>query len=255
MPFADAPPPRSPTIGTLVPNPRPRPLTGRRPGHTGAVPARPRRTVVLVVLATFALALGAPACGEDSTTAATGSTMTGTELTGLVRPQPLEVGAVSLPEVTAGRREEPFAFRAAPGELLVGYFGFTSCPDVCPTTLANLRVARDGLGPDGDRVDLAMVTVDPDRDTPEVLSGYLASFADRYHALRTTDPAALRAAEDAFGASSSVTTTPEGDIEVAHTGTTYVIDDRGRVVVEWPFGVTADAMASDLEILLERSPA
>lgn len=219
------------------------------------MPARPRRTATLVAVpVALALALGASACGEDPATTATGSTAAGTELSGLVRPQPLEVGAVSLPEVTDGRPEEPFAFRAAPGELLVGYFGFTSCPDVCPTTLANLRVAREELGSDGDRVGLAMVTVDPHRDTPEVLSGYLASFADRYHALRTTDPDALRSAEEAFGASSSVTTTPEGAIEVAHTGTTYVIDDQGRVVVEWPFGMTADAMGSDLRVLLERSP-
>jgi protein SCO1 len=193
--------------------------------------------------------------GDDAGTATSSETTTGSggALTGLTRAEPLEVGTVTLPEVTLGTPEAPFAFRAAPGELLVAYFGYTSCPDVCPTTLANLRVAREEAGPAADRLDLAMVTVDPERDTPEVLSGYLSSFAERYHALRTTDPAALRAAEDAFGASSSVTTTPEGRVEVAHSGTAYVVDDQGRVLVEWPFGVTADAMASDLRILLEGS--
>jgi protein SCO1/2 len=168
----------------------------------------------------------------------------------LTRADPIQVGDVTLPEVTVGSAGGPFAFEARPGELLIAYFGYTSCPDVCPTTLANLRVAREDIGPAADGIDLAMVTVDPERDTPEVLSGYLSSFAERYHALRTTDPAELQAAEDAFGASSSVTKTDDGKVEVAHSGTTYVVDDKGRVLVEWPFGVTADEMASDLRLLL-----
>ncbi len=105
---------------------------------------------------------------------------------------------------------------------------------------------------DADQVDLAMVTVDPERDTAEVLSGYLGSFADRYHAIRTTDPAALQAAEDAFGSSSSVTIADDGKVEVAHSATTYVVDENGTVLVEWPFGLGSAEMAADLQALLNR---
>ncbi len=210
---------------------------------------RPSRVAVVLAAGLFVVVLAA--CGGDSATSGgDGPTTTVAEFAGLTRAEPIQVGAVTLPEVTTGTAGGPFAFKAAPGELLIVYFGYTSCPDVCPTTLANLRVAREELGPAAEGIDLAMVTVDPDRDTPEVLSGYLSSFADRYHALRTTDRAELQAAEDAFGASSSVTTTDDGEIEVAHSGTTYVVDDQGRVLVEWPFGVSADEMTSDLRLLL-----
>jgi protein SCO1/2 len=217
-----------------------------------------RLTRSLVGLGLVGLLVAASACGADD------ASVTGTEetvesadgaLNGLVRPEPLQVGAITLPDVTVGTPEAPFAFKAAPGELLIAYFGYTSCPDVCPTTLADLKVAREELGADADKVDLAMVTVDPERDTAAVLSGYLGSFADRYHAIRTTDPAALQAAEDAFGSSSSVTIADDGKVEVAHSATTYVVDENGVVLVEWPFGLGSAEMAADLRALLDAQEA
>lgn len=193
--------------------------------------------------------VGLSGCGADDAPA---PGATGSELVGLTRDVPLQVGAVALPDQTVGGPGGELAFRAAPGELLVVYFGFTSCPDVCPTTLADLRAAREMLGEDGRRIDLAMVTVDPDRDTPEVLTAYLASFADRYHALRPTDRTDLEAAERAFGASSRVEKLPDGTVEVAHSATTYVIGAEGTVLVEWPFGTSAQDMAHDLRLLLAR---
>jgi len=190
-------------------------------------------------------------CGSGS-----GSSSASTStLFGIQRQRPLEVGAVSLPDVTKGEPGTEFAFRAQPGQLLVAYFGYTSCPDVCPTTLAFLRSARESLGDDAGRVDLAMVTVDPERDTAERLSGYLSSFADRYHAVRTADPARLAAAEKAFGAESQVTKNADGTVEVSHSATSYVVDDQGRVLDEWTFGTSSEDMAGDLAKLLARSPA
>ena len=205
-----------------------------------------------VALLACSLALGAAACG-GSTTATSTPTTAGAGFTGVVRTQPIQVGDVTLPEETPGvAAGTTFPFRAKPGELLIAYFGYTSCPDVCPTTLANLNAARKKVGPDAGRVDLAMVTVDPERDTASVLDGYLRHFADRYHVLRTTDPAQLQAAEEVFGASSSVTKTGDGKVEVTHTGTAYVVDEHGTVLVEWPFGITTDDMANDLRVALAK---
>jgi protein SCO1/2 len=180
------------------------------------------------------------ACGDDAPVAR--------EFVGYRNVPGQPVGAIALPDVSNDGRD--LALRAAPGELLITYFGYTSCPDVCPTTLADLRRALRDLGDDAARVDLAMVTVDPERDTAEVLTGYVQSFVPGAHALRTDDPASLRAAADAFGASYSVTTADDGRVEVAHSAAMYVVDPNGTVTLTWPFGVAADDLRLDLEALL-----
>lgn len=171
-------------------------------------------------------------------------------LRGLVRDTPLTVGDVTVVEVDRHGNQQPLVMRARPGELLVVYFGFTACPDLCPTTLADLRSARRRL-PDEQarRVELAMVTVDPHRDQPEVLVGYLSGFAERFRAVRIADPTELQRVEAAFLASSSITVNERGAIEVAHTTATYVVDEHGVVVVEWPFSAGAQTMAHDLGLL------
>ena len=167
---------------------------------------------------------------------------------GIVRDPAPEVGDVSLPDLDTGGSDFPFI--AADGEILVVYFGYTSCPDVCPTTLADLRRAMADLD-DAERVDVAMATVDPERDTPEVISGYLHSFFPEGHPLRTEDDAELRAAADAFGADYEVTTSEDGDVEVAHTGFLYAVDDAGELALTWPFGTTWEDMQGDLLWLLD----
>lgn len=164
-----------------------------------------------------------------------------------------QVGAASLPDASAEGAD--FAFAAEPGHLLVTYFGYTSCPDVCPTTLSGLRQALRDLGDDAARVDLAMVTIDPARDTGDILVGYVQSFVEGAHALRTTDDGALRAVTELFGASYSVTTAADGAVEVAHSGAMYVVDPSGAVTLTWPFGVTADDIRGDLAQLLEEIPS
>ena len=192
------------------------------------------------VAASVAVALlGLSACGGDGGT-----------LIGLVRDKPLEVGTVSMTEERVDANPQPFTFVAAPGELLVVFFGYTYCPDICPTSLADLRAALRRIGTDANLVDVAFVTIDPERDTIDRLDAFLASYVDRYHALRTLDDAELASVKEAFLASSSVTTNDEGQIEVSHTATTFVVDDQGRVVDEMPFGIGADGMENDLRILL-----
>lgn len=144
----------------------------------------------------------------------------------------------------------PFNLKDLPQKVKLVFFGYTSCPDVCPTTLSIVKSAKNQLGDDGDRVDLAMVSVDPARDTAEIMPKYVSSFVPGGHALRSDDPAQLAAAASAFGVTYSVTTAADGTIEVTHTGAMFAVDDAGEVVLTWPFGVTTDDVLGDLRILL-----
>lgn len=201
--------------------------------------ATARAVIVAAALAVTTAALGACGSGTSHTQA----------LSGVVLDPPLRVGDQRLPE---GVEERPFAFVAPPGGLLAVYFGYTSCPDLCPTTMADLKVAIGDLGPDASRVDVAMVTVDPSRDTAEVLADYLGHFFTRgAHAVRTGDWNALRAVEAAFLASSTISHDSHGT-SVSHTASTSVVDAKGTVVVQWPFGTPPKTMAQDLRVLLAR---
>ncbi len=188
-------------------------------------------TIVLLV------ALGA--CGDSAPE----------ELSGFVRTPLPEVGGLELPDASNG--ETSFPLQAADDGILVVYFGYTSCPDVCPTTMADLRKALQELGGDADRVSVAMTTIDPDRDTPEVLTGYVQTFIPDGHALRTEDDTALRTVADVFGADYSVDTADDGDIDVMHTGSLYAVDPDGRLLVTWPFGIPSETIARDLRILFD----
>lgn len=180
-------------------------------------------------------------------------------LNGVQREAPLEVAGVSLPDVSDPSvrgegivQDGRLVMRARDGRLLVTYFGFLNCPDVCPTTLADLRSALTQLdATDRERVDVVFITVDPERDGPAELAAYLQHFTPRYHALRGFGEE-LDAALDAFLASATVTTDEDGNIQVAHTGVLYAVDAVGHVVVEWPFGTSAPAIAGDLSVLLAR---
>ena len=190
----------------------------------------------------LALGLVVTACGGSGDDG-------GTALRGSVREPAPNVAEVSLPDGSADGAD--FSFQADEGELLLVYFGYTSCPDVCPTTLADVRNAVRSLDEaDADRVTLAMATVDPERDTPEVLTGYVQTFVPGGHALVTDDYELLTKVGDAFGASFGVETGWDGEPVVEHTGFLYAVDDAGRIVVTWPFGMKSADMAHDIEQLL-----
>lgn len=167
---------------------------------------------------------------------------------GMVRTPAPDVSEVVLPDVTNGGE---LAFRAEPGGLLIAYWGYTACPDICPTTMADLRKALRGLDDLAESVDVAMVTVDPDRDTPEVLTAYVQTFVPEGVAVRTEDADALAAAAEAFGVTYEVTLQDDGWVDVGHTAFLYAIDDDGRIRLTWPFGTDADNIESDMKALLE----
>jgi protein SCO1/2 len=185
-------------------------------------------------------ALVLAACGNDKSQQ---------PLAGIVMSPPIAVGSLSLPD-TSGE----VAFRAKPGHLLLTFFGYTNCPDVCPTTMADIKQALKKLGSSADSVEVAMVSVDPRRDTAPILTSFVHGFVPTGHALRTDDPAALKKVADGFGAAYSVVNNADGSVEVSHSGNVYIVDSTGHLIVEWPFGLSPATMANDLSILLRSAP-
>ena len=237
--------PKVPTfVGTLVT------AHGARYGrvvagiHTASAGRSGARRGVLGFLATAVAVLILSACGDDGAA----------PLAGVVREPPLSVANVELLDVAAAE-PAPRAMKADADELLLVYFGYTTCPDICPTTMSDISVAVNDL-PDelADRVTMSMVTVDPERDTPDVLAGYLEHFFDSSIPLQADGPEALADAADAFGVRYEVADHEPGDLgyDVSHSAVTYVIDDTGTVVVEWPFGFEIENMTADIKALLDR---
>jgi protein SCO1/2 len=161
------------------------------------------------------------------------------------------VADVSLPDVGSGG--EPLQFVGPANGVLVAYFGYTFCPDVCPTTLSDLRTALGELGDGAQRVDVAMTTIDPGRDTDDVISDYLHSFFPDGHPLRTTDDDELRSAADAFGIVYSVIEGANGTTEVTHSAYLFAVDDTGEIRAVWPFGVEPETITRDLTSLLSET--
>ncbi len=205
-------------------------MTSRRPA------LRCRIGALLVVAATVATA-----CGSKSPR----------EFTGYRRePAPL-VGDLALPDLSNPGSD--LSFVAEQDHLLVVYFGYTNCPDFCPTTLSDLRLATRRMDEGAAaRIDVAMVTVDPQRDI-EILPDYITSFFDNGHALGTNDASLLATAAAPFGASYNVDQAGDGTVDVAHTTSLYVIDDTGHLALTWQFGVSIDDLAADLTQLLDSS--
>ncbi len=195
------------------------------------------RHLSVFVALTFAAIVGA--CGAN---------LAEEPLAGIVRSPEPSLADLSLPDRTG----KDFMMRAESGRLLVVYFGYTACPDVCPTTMADLSAALQNLGDGADRIDVAVISIDPGRDTQEIIDGYAASFVEEATGLRTEDQDLLRSVTEGFGADYLVKVAEDGTIEVGHTGFLYAVDDNGNLVVSWSFGTPALDIERDLSILLAR---
>ncbi|NBU24536.1 MAG: SCO family protein [Gammaproteobacteria bacterium] len=135
------------------------------------------------------------------------------------------------------------------GEVTLVFFGFTRCPDVCPTTLLRLRQARAALGPDAGKLRVLLVSVDPERDTPAVLGAYVKNFDPSFVGLRP-EPAQLEAVVKAFHAIAvKVPLGDGGDYTIDHSATLYVYDraNRMRLIAQPDLPVTK--LADDLRRL------
>ena len=136
------------------------------------------------------------------------------------------------------------------GKVTVVFFGYTQCPDVCPTTMVELAQVKKALGKDGERVQGVFVSVDPERDTPEILKAYMASFDPSFVALRGTLEQAQAAAKEFKVFFAKVPGKTEGSYTMDHTAGSYLFDANGKVRLFERYGGGAEALASDIKALL-----
>ncbi len=131
------------------------------------------------------------------------------------------------------------------GRPFLVFFGFTNCPDVCPTTLFEVSEILRALGPDADRTRALFITVDPERDTPAVMKEYLSSFDPHLSGL-TGDPAAIAAVAKAYRVYFKKVPLDQGGYTMDHTAIVYLMDKTGRFVSPFSLKRTTDAAAADL---------
>jgi protein SCO1/2 len=136
------------------------------------------------------------------------------------------------------------------GKVVVVFFGYTQCPDVCPTTLAELAQVRKALGADGARVQPVFVSVDPARDTPEILTAYAQSFGEDVVALRGDEAQTKATAQEFKVFFAKVPGKAPDTYTMDHTAGSYVFDPQGRVRLFIRHGQPAAAIEADLRRLL-----
>ena len=139
------------------------------------------------------------------------------------------------------------------GKVTLVFFGFTQCPDVCPTALAEIADVKQKLGADGAKVQAVFVTVDPERDTPEVIGAYVRNFGSDFVALRGSLEQTHAAAKEFKIFFAKVPGKTEGAYTMDHTAGTFVFDPQGRIRLFIRQGGGAEAMASDIKLLLAGS--
>lgn len=213
---------------------------------------------MLTLLASLLVALVVlVGCGGDeqvvTTPGSTRGATAGSGIVGSAPPTPQKVDDLRAIDYATNPAGEEYTFRAPRNGLLVVYFGYLSCPDICPLTMVDTANGVRGLAADASRVEVAFVTVDPERDKPDNLRNYLVHFFPdgRVHGLRAKDDTALLNVAYRFGASFKIDPhTPGTNYGVAHTGNTYVVDSAGQLVWVWPFGTNGAQITASLQTLL-----
>lgn len=136
------------------------------------------------------------------------------------------------------------------GQVTLVFFGFTRCPDICPTTLMRLRQVRNALGEDADKVQVLLVSVDPERDTADRLGAYVKSFDQSFIGLRP-EPAELEKVVKAFHAIAVKVPTSGDDYTIDHSATIYVYDRKNQLRLIAQPTLEIDLFAADLKRLTQ----
>ena len=139
------------------------------------------------------------------------------------------------------------------GKVVVVFFGFTQCPDVCPTSMAELAEVKQMLGADGDKLQAIFITVDPERDTPELLKAYMGNFDPSFLALRPTPEQLPQVAKDFKIYYKKVDGKTQGSYTMDHSAGSYIYDPKGLIRLYNRYGSGAEMLASDIRLLIKGS--
>lgn len=210
-----------------------------------------RCLILLTGVALWFALLFAAACGGDSGSASSHGGSAGSPQGGFaahVYDPPRAISDFALTD----QNGEPFRLSDTNGTVRLLYFGYTSCPDICPTTLLTWKQVREELGDRADDVTFIMVTVDPERDTFDVLKRYVTAFHPSFIGLTGSMEQLTRVWAD-FGVQVQKEPMPESaaGYSVGHTASVFALDREGRLRLKFPFGATPEQIAGDLRRLMK----
>ena len=138
------------------------------------------------------------------------------------------------------------------GKAVIVFFGYTQCPDVCPTTMTEMLQVKQLLGADGDKLQVLFLSLDPERDTPEVLKAYMANFDPSFLGLYAGSPDELAAlAKDFKVFYKKVEGSTPGSYTMDHTASSYLYDPQGRLRLFSRYGTPVEALTDDVRLLLK----
>ena len=139
------------------------------------------------------------------------------------------------------------------GKLVFVFFGYTHCPDICPTTLSDMAGVMKSLGPDADKLQVLFITLDPERDKPEVMAGYVPAFHPGFLGLYGDRAATEKVARDFKIFQQRVSGTDGKSYTIDHTAASYVFDTRGHLRLFVRHGQNGAPLLNDLKLLLSES--
>lgn len=168
-------------------------------------------------------------------------------VTGFSAPGVSTASAIGGPFKLVDQNDKVITDQDFKGKPWLVFFGYTHCPDVCPTTLFEVSEMMRALGKDADRTAALFISVDPERDTPAVMKDYLSSF-DPHLMAATGDRASIDAAEKAYRVyAKKVPTGKDGDYSMDHTALVYLMDKQGRFVAPFNLKRSPEEAAAELK--------
>lgn len=195
------------------------------------------RKITFIILLTLVLSLTA-ACGSQE--------LEPTQFKGTFMPTPISVPDFTLTNVAG----DPVNLSDFEGEIVLLYFGYTFCPDICPTTLAELSKVQRDLDDNGEKIQVLMVTVDPQRDTPQKLEEYVDHFHPDFVGLSGTKEE-IDGAGEGFGIYYEKQEGSEATgYLVDHTARVFVVDPQGNYQLSFAYGTPVEDISHDLRLLL-----
>ena len=199
-----------------------------------------RRSVLLAA----ALCAALVGCDKLGVAAKPAASFRGADITGADYAKTL-----ALPDASG----QPRTLGDFKGKVTVVFFGYTQCPDVCPTTMAELAQVKKALGADGDKLQAVFVSIDPERDTPEILKSYMASFDPNFVALRGTLAQTQATAKEFKVYFAKVPGKAEGSYTMDHSAGAFIFDAKGNVRLFERYGAGAEGLMADVKALIAES--